>query len=426
MPFLDMVERYRQSGTHKFYSAVPDDHVLGKSEAAGVLVQGKHYFSIRLCEMFLKNKTNYISGFIPMTVALNMFTYAGAPCTVPVLVGNQMLQSVEPYIRDQDIEIINTPVLGPLPYCGANVGFFIGLYRVAVDNLAKNLFNLIDNFIGVFKLTDLSGYLSVAKLIGEGLEQLIGLPQIKMRFGNVNTFGGSGNPFRDCYLLYINSPEGKINRNEFWVEDSRLKTGEKKEKLRPFTDEDYCLVRIEKLESRPDIDTLPFHKLFLDSKTNLWEGNMPEADRLFLTLMRDLARSPDLTSSDRNALMQTYMANYQQEKANHETATSILKKTGRRTVRGAAAVDAMAAVQRTAGLVEKSTIPKPEGEAVRQSLDRLAQCWDTIPHLQERQFPLDLDKAMLYEQFNAIKATQEEMIAPPEALADAISFAAFQ
>lgn len=426
MPFLDMVERYRQSGTRKFYGAIPDEHVLGKSEAAGVVVQDKHYFTIRLCEMFLKDKTNYISGFIPMTVALNMFTYAGAPCTVPVLVGNQMLQSVEPYIRDQDIEIKNAPVLGPVPYCGANVGFFIGLYRVEVDNLAKNLFNLIDNFIGAFNLTDLSGYLNIAKLVGEGLEQLIGLPQIKMRFGNVDTFGGDGNPLRDCYLLYINGPEGKINRNQFWVEDNRLKKGEKKEKIRPFTDEDYCLVRIEKLESRPDIDTLPFHKIFLDSKTKVWEGNMPEADRLYLTLMRDLARSPDLTPSDRNALMQTYMANYQQEKANRETATSILKKTGRRTVRGAAAMDALAAVQRTAGLVEMSTIPKPEGEAVRQSLHRLARSWDTIPHLQERQFPLNLDKAVLYEQFNAIKATQKETVPPLEALADAVSFAVFQ
>ena len=153
---------------------------------------------------------------------------------------------------------------------------------------------------------------------------------------------------------------------------------------------------------------------------------MPEADRLFLTLMRDIARSPDLITDDRNALMQTYMANYQQEKANHVTATAMLKAHSRKAVRrGAATENAVAAVQRAAGLIKKSAIPKPAGELVRTGLQRLSLCWSEIPHLQEREHSFNLDKTALYDQFNAVKATQKETAMDPKALADAISFAAF-
>ncbi len=431
MGIINIISQTQQVGTRKFYATIPDGHVQDSSYETTALIKNQHYFRIRLCEMFLRDKANYINGFIPMTVALNIFDYADGKREIPVFVGNQMLHEIHKYVKDQSIEFRNVPIIGPLPYSGADITLFIGLYRVAVDNLAQSLFEVVNTIIGAFGLSDFSTYLRIASRLGDGLAKLIGLPQVDMRCGAMDTFSDQGNTLRDRYLLFINSSESSIDANRLWVKDARLFEGNTLAGGTPFTRHDYCLVRIEKLDNRPDMETLPFHKIYLDSKTKVWEGNLTEAERLFLNLMRDLSRSPDLIPEDRIAMMKAYLANYQQEKENHATAIGILEKDGspcRGERAGETPLSAIATIQ-TAASMAKNIIMKDKDsndlEDARQSLQLLTKSWSEIPHLDKREAPADLTPAKIFDQFRAIKVIQRNTTASPEVLADVINFSAF-
>lgn len=435
MGILQIIRGYQNSGTRKFYGTVPDSQIRDASYDPKPVTKDKDYFSIRLCEMFLKNKANFISGFVPMAITLNIFDYAGAKRSIPVLVGNQMLREIEQYVKNQDIEFKNVPIIGPVPCTGNDVSLFVGLYRVAVNNLAKSLFGVVQRLIGAFDIADLSSYLNIAERIGDGLAGLIGLPEVEMRFGTMDTFTMSGSTMRDRYLLFINSAETDIDQDKIWVKNGRLYEGDSIDSNAPYTGQDYCLVRIERLESRPDIDKLPFHRLYIDSKGKIWEGNLPEAFRLFHTLVRSLSCSPDLTAEDRSALIETYLVNFEQEKENYATFTGRLKKGSGPFRKGSKLragegnnLSALETVQLTADLAENiDGLPnrKEAVEAVQRRLNQLTRHWKDIPYLIQRNEPSDLDANELIEQFKAVKTSQQGTATAPELLADAISISAF-
>jgi hypothetical protein len=440
MGILDIIRMKQESGTRKFYGVVPDQRVLEDHFTPSAITKDKSYFKISLSEMFLKDKTNYISGFVPMTVAVNRFNYNGRPHEIPVMVGNQLLSSIERYVRDQHIEFRHTPIVGPVPYTGENVSLFIGLYRVQVDNLAKTLFNLMERIISAFDLSSLSGYLKIADKVGYGLADLIGLDTIQMRLGTMDTFSGNGrgtNPLRSGYLLFVNCPENKIDVNKLWVNDGRLLEGADRAKAAPYAYHDFCLVRIEHLESRQDLDTLPFHELYRSSKAKIWEGNIPEAQRLFLSLMRDLSASPDLTPKDQANMMKTYFVNYQQEKENYTSIAGQLSggessatrgaeaNPSQRTGRSSRALSAKAMIQKTAAVADRTNLRLEDRSAVSSSLNKLAQTLKEIPYLVKQNKPAELDSTMLCQQFNAVRTSQREAVINPKALADAITYAAF-
>lgn len=437
---MDIIHLKQESGTRKFYRAVPDDHIWEDHNKPSAIIQNKSYFKISLSEMFLKNKANYIAGFVPMTVAVNRFNYNGRPHDIPVLVGNQLLNSIERYVRDQHIEFRNMPIVGPVPYTGDDVGLFIGLYRVQVDNLSKKLFNLTERIISAFDLSCLSGYLKIAEKVGDGLVDLIGLSAIQMRFGTMDTFSGNRlghNPLRSGYLLFINCPEKKININDLWVRNGRLLEGADCAKAVPFAGHDFCLVRVEHMESRQDLDIFPFHELYRNCKAKIWEGNLPEAQRLFLSLMRDLSGSPDLIPEDQTNLMKTYLVNYQQEKENFTSIAGQLTGVESPPTRGAEAdpsrrlewsaraLSAKAMIQKTAAVAARSNLRLDDRSAVSASLQKLAIDLKEIPHLVKRNEPAELDSTLLRQQFNAVRASQKEAVTNPKALADTLTYAAF-
>jgi hypothetical protein len=258
---------------------------------------------------------------------------------------------------------------------------------------------------------------------------------VEMRFGTMDTFTMSGSTMRDRYLLFINSAEIDIDQDKIWVKNGRLYEGDSIDSNAPYTSQDYCLVRIERLESRPDIDKLPFHRLYLDSKGKIWEGNLPEAFRLFHTLVRSLSCSPDLTAEDRSALIETYLVNFEQEKENYATFTGRLNKGSGPFRKGSKlragevnTLSALETVQLTADLAENiDGLPnrKEAVEAVQRRLNQLTRHWKDIPYLIQRNEPSDLDANKLIEQFKAVKTSQQGTATAPELLADAISISAF-
>jgi hypothetical protein len=127
----------------KFYARVPDDHVLDGELRATEFEAGQAYFELRLLELHLKNRREFLSGYLPFAVSVVEFLYDDRREKVPFFVGNELLRCVEETGRRQPVEFFNTKLAGPIPYMGDDVALFVGLYRARVEDLSEKLFGLL-------------------------------------------------------------------------------------------------------------------------------------------------------------------------------------------------------------------------------------------------------------------------------------------
>ncbi len=428
MKLMDLIGRNRETSGRKLYFRVPGERVLEEGFSSREIQPGKSYFQIRLSEMFLRNKAEYGSGFVPLVVSVNDFIYDDKRREIPFFVGNQLLKSIDTYIKGEHVELRNTRIVGPAPYAGDDVSLFVGLFRVQVDNLAKKLFGFLDNIIGAFGLANLQNYLEIAKQVGDGLGGLMGLSELEMRLGVRDVFGdveNSPNRFREGYLVYVNCPENAMNADNLWVKDGRLFTGSSKNTIEAFKKHDYCLIRIDELKTRKDYRMLPFHGLWKKAQKNVWEENSAVAEWRFLSLIQKVEISPDLTKDHRQRLMQVYLANFESEK---QTWSKIRGDAARRPFantrgahRGKIYSSPRAEIQKTASLACKAGIPKTAEKALME----ISANWDRIPDLKGRPRDFELTDEILDRQLNELALLSRIDSPDPSALADAIAFAAF-
>ncbi|MGA2403792.1 MAG: hypothetical protein ABSG91_19145 [Syntrophobacteraceae bacterium] len=411
--------------TRKFYVRVRDDHVLDENFSPRAFTRDESYFQVSLSEMFLEDRREYWQGFVPLGVIVSDFIYGGARQTVPFLVGNQILKGIEKYIEKEYVEYFNTRIVGPVPYMGDGVALFVGLFRSEVNNLAEKLFNVVEGLVGAFDVSRLSEYLEIAKPLGRGLSDLLGMQEVELRVGNRDVFNdkaGDPNQFKEGYLAYINCPAKKIVTGDLWVKDGRLVAGKDRESLDPFTAYDYCLVRLEHLSERNDYTTLPFHRRWETAQASIFDGNLARARSLLVDLVGQLAKSPDLTCEHRYHLMQVYKAQFEREVGFYSEVSGKGSEPGAVTSRGTGTGDSKevlspkASIQYAAQVAAKAGIPK---DGVRGLLD-ISRNWESIFLLAQQPEKADLTDSVLGSQMRALQSMSSSTTRDPEALADAI------
>jgi len=429
MKLLEAIGFGEQPTEKRFNGSIGPEKILGEDLSGDAIGAEENYFKIRLAEMFMRDRLHNGREFIPLTVALSSFIYDGRSVDVPCIVGNQMLKTIDQYIKGEYVEFRNTPIIGPVPYAGGDVALFISLYGVQVKNLVKSLFGFLGRMVGVFDIAGLSDYLKIAEQISEGLAGLLGGedeldPRIAQREIFSDKLTGRQS-FSEKYLLYANCPFDALATDRLWVKDQGLMQGKDKTSLKPFRDHDYCLVKIECLGERGDYTTLPFHAVWQELKRLIWQNrqdSLKEADRIFPTLAQQVALSPDLTNRHRNIMIQLYKANYEQEIASFLAAKQPERPEVRGATRGGSREpNARAMVQKTAHLSDRAGISK----AARDSLWEIDSSWDKIPHLEEHGESFELTDTVLRQQLLEM-ATQSTIAEPdPVALSKAIAFAAY-
>jgi len=415
----------------KFYSRIPDNHVLDEGFSAQVFEPDKGYFQIILSEMFLRDKREYWQGFVPLSVIISDFEYDRRRQTIPFFVDNKLLKAVEPYVEGEHVEYYNTRVAGPIPYSGDRVSLFVGLFRIQVDNLAENLFSFLGTIVSSFDFTVLSTYLDIARPLGRGLQDLLGMKQVQLRLGTRDEFTCKPNDphqFREGYLVYINCPENNISIDKLWVNDSRLFIGTDKKPIEPFTEYDYCLIRIEQLSARSDYTTLPFHKLWEDAKRIIYQGNHINAQWKLMELAQQLAISPDLTQDHRYHLIQVYKANFEKEVALyqqlHGFTSNHIATVSRRGTEGV--LGPRESIENTARLAQEGGFPEKVVDGLLELRDNWEQInnWEQIPELKDRDKDFQLANDILNKQLKALESFSKIEKRDPKALADAITFTA--
>ena len=409
----------------RFYGRILDDHVLDEGFSSQVFEADEGYFEIRVSEMFLRDKREYWRGFIPFTVVLSEFIYNDKREVVPFFVGNQLLKSIERYIEGEHVEYRNTRVVGPVPYVGDDVSLFVGLFRAQVSDLSETLFGFLENIVTAFDITTLSTYLDIARPFTVGLAGLLGMKEIEPRICTRDVFNNKPDDFsqfKECYLAYINCPEDSIHPDKLWVKENRLFSGTDKEPTKPVRKHDYCLIKIDHLP-KISFTTLPFHKLWKEAYGSIHQGNYLAADRIKLSLIHQVAMSPDIITHHRHQLIQAYEANFQKAIETHEGSGrrhSSHTSAVTRGNRGGKDLSARAVIQKTAALAERVGFSKE----TRKGLLEISTNWDSIPYLKDRPEDFELNEETLNEQLNELEIISKIKNPDPKALADAISVAA--
>jgi hypothetical protein len=421
-----------QPAMRKFSGRIPEAHLLDTALPLKFFAADEGYFRIRLSSMFLRDRREYWRTFLPFTVVIGEFTYRGAKQTVPFLVGNQLLKSLEKEIAGEQVEYHNTNIAGPVPYVGDDVGLFAGLFRSQVDNLAENLFAFLETIVKAFDASKISAYLNIASPLEKGLSSLLGMKQVELRLGNREVFSdkpGVPHQFKEGYLAYVNCPVDAIAADRLWVKEDSLFVGADPTSIQPLREFDHCLVQIEHLVERNDYTTLPFYPLWNDAKSRIYQGDQANARRIFLEMAQQLAVSPDLTQPHRFRLIQAFKANFEKEVALYGELGGVPKGAAEMPTRGSSrgvskgpsSLSPRAFIQKEASqLAQVAGVPK----RVLDGLAAISDRWEKIPCLKERARGIALDDRILNDQVRALGGLKGIKRADPQDLVNALTFSA--
>lgn len=404
------------------FRRLAEEHVQGERLPALPIEPNKSYFQISLCEMFLRDQRELWRNFIPMGLAISDFYFGGESQSLPAIVGNRQLGEAEQYIKGTYIDFRNSLVAGPVPYTGRNVGLFVGLFRVEVRDLAAGLFRLLDEVMGNMVGAGLTRYLELARPLGQGLAELLGMKEMELRFGLRDEFSSrSGSPqqFRQGYLAYLNMPEEESAGDMLFVSEGRLHR-QKGGRLRPVDDCDYCLVKIEHLPKRVDYANLSFYPLWTEVRKLLLAKETAQAEWKRLELLQQIADSPDLTEEDREGLIQHFELSFARLSRQEIPTTSATRGGKSRSAggRGESTMDPGLHLQRTAFRAEKAGASK----AAVGSLMAMSRNWQLVPGEKETEERTEAEAINC--QLAALKKIRKKKKPRPRELADAIILSA--
>ena len=393
----------------KFYSKLDGSHVIDNGVSFNTIKPKSSYFQIRMSEVFLRDTRVYWANYIPLVVVLTEFMHENetkaAECeAIPFLLTNNMLASVEKYVKGNHIEYRNVNIAGPLPYMGDKINLFIALYGSKASDVADNLFNCLGHVINAVNGFGLSTYINMAKDLKEGLSSLLGINGTTYQMGCMDSFiekTGDPNEFKECYLLYVNCPEGALEGKNFYIKNHRLYSGTPKNH-EPFSSHDYVLVRIDE-QKHCLYESLPFHRLWKRAEQCIIQERYAEADILFRQLVQEIASSPDLTKQDRINLQLIYKADFETAIEHYSNLKvnlpdHISKKRGPIT-----GLDPKAVFQRAASIATQAGIP----EVVEDSIRGILEHWDEIPYLKERPQDFKLNSKIIAQQLDVLSNISE-------------------
>lgn len=286
---------------------------------------GKHikprqnYFEISLTEQFLKDKREYWNEYIPLTLFLTEFIYANERKSFPFVVGPDLLKSLEQIEGDENIRYKNTRVVGPTPYHGDNITLFAGLFRVKTKNWAVQTIGLLETVAKSFDSTKLSSYVKIAQPLLSGIEGFFGMgDDMQFRIGQRDEYRDSEihitNVFRSGYWVMIRENQDNVIKENFWVKDSQLYYGKRKNSLKPYKESDYLLFEISLSDKRNDYETFEFHEHWENARIAVIRKNLQQAETEFESLKVKLLSSKDIIETQKNQLLLMYLGMYEKIK----------------------------------------------------------------------------------------------------------------
>jgi hypothetical protein len=218
----------------------------------------------------------------------------------------------------------------------------------------------------------------MADKLSEELLKYLGMQDLECLLAERRTIaaqGASQVPLANGYLALVNCAEsGKLDAASLRVRDGRLIDARGAQE-KPLSDFDYCLVRIERLDSRNDYTALGFHKTWQSARERLVQNRPDEARVLMAECIQQIFASADLTEAHKYRLQQVYWANFQRDQDMFAQRAQPIAARGTSTRGlGGSLLTGSLAISRLRSLAEKADAPR----AGIQALAQMEQTWQVL------------------------------------------------
>jgi hypothetical protein len=284
---------------------IPLENVDNKKRIGSALSKDL-YFQIRINELFLKDKRNWYKQYAPMLFVVSEFSYCGEKKTVPFIVGPQMMDKFGKSLPD-DMLFLNTKVAGLHPFRGGQITLSIILYQYEIGNYLEKMLRTLESTANIFSFaTSFSTYMKIAGVLFEGVESLLSLQNLNPLTGLRIEMSQDADDLNSGYFVLINSPEGSLDQNKFWIKNNQLYFGSSSAESKPFREADYTLYSILHDESRSDYTELPFYSQWSEVMKDATDGANENAEVNMSSFTQALLSSPDLTFKHALALVKQF------------------------------------------------------------------------------------------------------------------------
>lgn len=295
---------------------IPRDRVRPPKDSTHI-EPGKHYFQVRINELFLKDKRRWTRDYDPMVVVLSEFNYDRQTEALPFVVGPALLEKAGISEIPDGMVFANTRVAGLHPYRGGRLSITVVLCSVERQAYAQKLLGTIEGAASALDFSaSLGTYLKVGKVVMEGIEGLLGFKENKPLVGvRCEIDPDAGDALGNGYHVLIHAPENAVDLARLWVVNGQLHTKDDSGKLVPFRAADYVLYSIAGAEARTDLSTLPFYDLWERVRGEAalpTEEGWKSAKANMVSLYQQMLTSPDLTHGHAQVLAGQFVEEMQQ------------------------------------------------------------------------------------------------------------------
>ena len=272
------------------------------------VIEGSSYCRIWLAEMRLARGVDWFKTRYPMVYAATRYDYGGKIVTIPYVGGLDYFKELTEDNLDKIIQV-NRPLTPLFPFNRGVLDFQSALFSIDSSDPVAKFLGAMGRLSKLIPVPELSSVMSLVEPIYSGIEDLIGAGKSNFEIGYQRAFvganeGGIGGGFlRQGYFAAILAEDADFDDAHLRVVNDSLKIlVNGRDNPAQLAGYNYMLFRIE-VRSQQDWESLSGIKSLVErAESAIENGKFETAKDLLVSIKVAVARSPDVTKSDREAM----------------------------------------------------------------------------------------------------------------------------
>lgn len=313
MSWLDTIKGwFDKDSTKLIVKRLDSTHVDRQLSDAHTEV-GKHYFRLRLTEMFLRKEVQAGSTWYPAVHSHVRCQFGNQVVDIPNVADATrvgMQQNAQGHVIARNFMLTPT-----LPFNGDVVILDAGLLSLQGANHLNKFIGVLSNFANLLAVPQFSLVLNIAQPLANGLQDLFSAGTSSMHLGFHDAY--SAEELKPGYIAVIKAPHNTVDLNALWVVSDELckGTGLDARQHAPFEDFDHMLFRIEVFENRDDWEKLTSIDGPRQEAIKALGDNDLDKARYHIQRARIQALLiPELTKADRRRVIDALNTEFEQNK----------------------------------------------------------------------------------------------------------------
>jgi hypothetical protein len=323
---MDIKKLFEAKSRQLFWRQLDPTHVIGL-ESPELFVKDESYVIIRMVEMYLATARKLWHQLYPL---LHSYIECGK-FQRHAISGPSQLRELGDANLDR-ISNLNQILAGPMPFDGEEVSLLAGLYSVPGHDSARALIDTL-GALAVLPGSNLGEIAPVAQIVKTGIESILGLDEATLHLGVRDSFASGSDPFGTGYFVAIAAADLSVDPAQLWLANGRLLKGPTQLTSKPYSDHDYMVLSVERMQTRDDWHTLdgiaPMLARFSTIMSDVGFTIVEKRSRLatlwppFVQMLND---SPQLTQPDRDRILAIVGNDYAKRLAAQEDGNPFVKK----------------------------------------------------------------------------------------------------